>query len=227
MGKTASALIKTTERVPTNGAHADSAAQGGVVIAAPRRKRRWLSFGLAALAGISLFVCGALVGYTQGPPLATLIASRLHFVQLGAEFQACFKAASNDSSVRSFLSAFARSNRPTRTPGPAPTFDPTLLRVVKGELVALTGRDVTVQTAAGIRERFPLAPLAQVVSPAGVKLSQQGVMAGDSINVLAIRLSALGSFGALIGAAGRRDALQAASENDYAAFCVIVDVNPK
>jgi hypothetical protein len=165
VNKTTSAPIKTTERVPTNGAHADSAAQSAVIIAAPRRKRRWLSLVLTALAGISLFVCGALIGYTQGPPLATLIASGQSFVQVGAEFQACFTAASNDSGVRSFFSAFARSNRPTRTPGPAPTLDPTLLRVVKGELVALTGRDVTVQTAAGARERFPLVPLAQVVSP--------------------------------------------------------------
>jgi hypothetical protein len=227
VNKTTSAPIKTTERVPTNGAHADSAAQSAVIIAAPRRKRRWLSLVLTALAGISLFVCGALIGYTQGPPLATLIASGQSFVQVGAEFQACFTAASNDSGVRSFFSAFARSNRPTRTPGPAPTLDPTLLRVVKGELVALTGRDVTVQTAAGARERFPLVPLAQVVSPSGIKLSQQGVMAGDSINILAIRLSALGGFGALIGAAGGQGTPQPASENDYAAFCVIVDVNPK
>lgn len=221
------ASVKTAERTPTNGAHAASAAPSAVIVSAPRRKRRWLSLSLMVLGGISLFVCGALIGYTQGPPLATLLASGQRFVQVGAEFQACFTAASNDSSVRSFFSAFARSNRPTRTPGPSPTLDPTLLRVVKGELVALTQRDVTVQTATGARERFPLVPLAQVVSPSGVKLSQQGVLAGDSINILAIRLSALGGFGALIGAAGGQGTPQPISENDYAAFCVIVDVNPK
>lgn len=220
------APVRTPEQKPTNGAGAPAALSEAVVYSVPPRRRRWLSLSLGALAALGIFLCGALMGYTQGPPLATLVASGQSFVQVGAEFQACFRAASNDQSVRSFFSAFAR-NLPTRTPGPAPTLDPTLLRVVKGSLVALTQREVTVQTASGSRERFPLVPLAQVVAPSGVKLSQQGVFAGDSVNILAIRLSALGGFGALIGAAGASGTPQPVSENDYAAFCVIVDVNPK
>lgn len=82
------------------------------------------------------------------------------------------------------------------------------------------------QTASNSRERFPLVPLAQVVAPSGIKLSPQGVLAGDSVNLLAIRLGALGGFGALIGGAGGGTP-QAVSPNDYAAFCIIVDVNPK
>ncbi len=220
------APVQAPEQRSTNGARSAATLPTALVYSAPRRRRRWLSLSLSALAALSIFICGALIGYTQGPPLATLIASGQNFVQAGAEFQACFTAARDDSSVRSFFSAFARS-LPTRTPGPAPTLDPTLLRIVKGNLISLTQREVTVQTQSGARERFPLVPLAQVVAPSGAKLSQQGIFAGDSINILAIRLSALGGFGALIGGAGAQGTLQPASENEYAAFCVIVDVNPK
>ncbi|MCS6872561.1 MAG: hypothetical protein RML95_14765 [Anaerolineae bacterium] len=226
MEQVTKAPVKAPEQKPINGARAAVALPMDVVYSAPRRRRRWLSLSLTVVTAFGIFLCGVLVGYTQGPPLATLIASGQNFVQIGAEFRACFTAASNDSSVRSFFSAFAR-NRPTRTPGPAPTLDPTLLRVVKGNLVSLTQREVTVQTASGVRERFPLVPLAQVVAPSGVKLSQKGIYEGDSINILAIRLSALGSFGALIGAASAGGTPQPVSESDYAAFCVIVDVNPK
>jgi hypothetical protein len=219
-------LSPAAERIPLDGASAGLEALSVMPTVVPRRKRRWLSLGLSALVALGLFLCGALFGYTQGPPLATLLASGRNFVQVGAEFRACFTAARNDSSLRSFFSTFAR-NLPTRTPGPAPTLDPTLLRTVKGELIALTQREVTVQTADGARERFPLVPLAQVVSPSGIKLSQQGVLVGDSVNILAIRLSALGGFGALIGAAGAQGTPQPISENDYAAFCIIVDVDPK
>ncbi|MCE7946312.1 MAG: hypothetical protein DYG88_02680 [Chloroflexi bacterium CFX4] len=228
MDVSANAPAKAAEKTPTNGAHADSPPRSVQERHPPRpKRRRWLSIGLTLIAAFSLFACGALIGYTQGPPLATLIASGQSFVQLGTEFQACFTAASNDSGVRSFFSLFARGDRPTRTPGPSPTLDPSLLRVVKGELVALNQREVTVQTVSGSRERFPLIPLAQVVSPSGSKLSAQGILVGDSINILAIRLSSLGGFGALIGAAGGQGTPQPLSDNDYAAFCVIVDVNPK
>ncbi len=228
MDVSANAPAKAAEKTPTNGAHADGARRDVPDALAPRpKRRRWLSLGLTLIAACCIFACGALMGYTQGPPLATLIASGQSFVQVGTEFQACFTAASNDSGVRSFFSLFARSNRPTRTPGPSPTLDPSLLRVVKGELVALNQREVTVQTSSGSRERFPLIPLAQVVSPNGSKLSAQGVLVGDSINILAIRLSSLGGFGALIGASGGQGTPQPLSDDDYAAFCVIVDVNPK
>lgn len=220
------APVRAPEHKPTNGAHGAAVLPSEVAYNAPRPRRRWLSLSLGALAILSIFACGALIGYTQGPPLATLIASGQSFVRVGSEFEACFRAASNDSNLRSFFSTFAR-NLPTRTPGPPPTLDPTLLRTVKGSLVALTQREVVVEVLGGSRERFPLVPLAQVVAPSGTKLSQQGVLAGDSVNLLAIRLGALGGFGALIGGAGASGTLQATSPNDYAAFCIIVDVNPK
>ncbi|GAB4545459.1 MAG: hypothetical protein OHK0023_03770 [Anaerolineae bacterium] len=193
---------------------ADSAAPGANP---PNRRRRGWAILLMLVVASVIFILGAVFGYTQGPAIATLVASGRTFAEIGTEFQACFVAASQDEGIRGLFQLFGR-NRPTATPGPRPTTDPTLARVVRGTVATLSETAITVDLAEGGQETLGLFPLAQIVTPQGNRLSRQGVLAGDPVNVLAFRSNALGGFGG---------ARQAGPADSYTALCVMVDVSPK
>ncbi len=198
-----------------------------------KRRGKWrrrivtgLSTGLIVA---MIFTCGGIFGYTQGPGIATLVSSGQQFTELGTRFQPCFIGFQRDTGTQNVLRAlFGGRNRPTATPGPRPTADPTIIRVVKGTLVELTARSVTVQTATGQQETYPLFPFLQLVSDTGNRITQQGVLKGDSIDVLAFRANALGPLSASIGGNNPTPLAGATPSPDgYTALCIIVDVTPK
>lgn len=196
-------------------------------------RRRFVTGVSASLIVATIFTCGGIFGYTQGPGIATLVSSGQQFTQLGTRFQPCFIGFQQDTGTQNVLrSIFGGRNRPTATPGPRPTADPTIIRVVKGTLVELTARSITVQTETGGQETYPLFPFLQLVSGTGNRITQQGVLKGDSIDVLAFRANALGPLAALGGGRNqtpRADGGDPASlpPDAYTALCIIVDVTPK
>lgn len=183
----------------------------------PKQRRRVWSLVFVLIAAIFIFVFGAVFGYTQGPAIATLVASGRTFAEIGTEFQACFTAASQDEGIRGLFQLFGR-NRPTATPGPRPTTDPTVARIVRGTVAMLEETAITVNLVEGGQETLGLFPLAQIVTPQGNRLSRQGVLAGDPVNVLAFRSNVMGGFGG---------AQQGRTSDGYTALCVMVDVSPK
>lgn len=206
-------------------------------LTAPKRARRWrrrILNGAGALLVIGLiFSCGGVFGYTQGPGIATVVASGQQVAQLGTQFQPCFIGFSQDTGSQNLLrTLFGSRNRPTATPGPRPTADPTVFRVLSGTLVELTERTVTVQTAGGGQERYTLFPFLQIVSGTGNRITRQGVLKGDGVDVLAFRANALGPLAALSGNANQTPTAGGGPEatltpDAYTVLCIIVDVNPK
>lgn len=192
-----------------------------------RGRQRILTAFLTMVAAALICSIGAVLGYTQGPSIATLLASGQNLVQIGTEFQPCFTAASNDEGVRSFFRLFfGNRNRPTATPGPRPTIDPTLARVVRGTLIDLGTSDLTVQAEGGQSESLAIFPLMQIVSDTGNRISRKGLLAGDLVRVLAVRSGALGPFGGAQPTTAPESTPQPPNAGAYAALCVIVDVSP-
>jgi hypothetical protein len=176
----------------------------------PRNPRR---FGLAlTFLAISMLSCGigAALGYTQGPALATLVASGSSVADVLGQFRPCFTNLRESAAFRGAASLFGRQattepGAPTPTPPPR-TVNPNLFKAINGTITVVDIRQISLLTAAGTMETISFFPFNRVVTKGGHDLSYDSLRIGDTVDVFAVRQEESAPFSVI---------------------CVVIDVDPK